>query len=103
MSLRLRRWQRRLLITLALVAVGYGALATSTSRSQPARAVIWGESDGHDYARFPAHRIAAGPTRFRLHRPPGGKASAMTATVANLRCGTVVDGLEPPGCGRGER
>jgi len=98
MTRRLRRWQRRLLITLALVAVGYGALATSTSRSQPARAVIWGESDGHDYA--PQDR--GGPTRFRLHRPPGGKVSAMTATVANLRCGTVLDGLEPPGCDRGE-
>jgi hypothetical protein len=62
--------------------------------------VIWGESDGHDYARFPARRIAAGPTRFRFHHPPGGKASAMTATVANLTCGTVVDELEPPGCDR---
>lgn len=66
MTLRLRRWQRRLLIT--LVAVGYGALATSTSRSQLARAVLWGESDVGDYARFPARRVAAGPTRFRFHR-----------------------------------
>jgi len=68
MTLRLRRWRRRLLITLALVAVGYGALATSTSRSQLARAVLWGESDVGDYARFPARRVAAGPTRFRFHR-----------------------------------
>jgi hypothetical protein len=47
----------------------------------------------HDYARFPARRIVAGPTRFRFHRPAGGKASAMTATVVNLTCGTVVDEL----------
>jgi len=76
MSLRLRRWPRRLAITLAgllvLVAVGYGALAASTSRSQLARAVLWGESDVGDYARFPARRIAAGATRFRFHRPAGG-------------------------------
>jgi hypothetical protein len=100
MTLRPRRWRRRLLIT--LVAVGYGALAMCTSRSQLARAVLWGESDGHD-ARFPARRIAAGPTRFRFHHPAGGKASAMPATVAHLTCGTVVDELEPPGCDRGER
>jgi hypothetical protein len=98
MTLRLRRWPRRLLIT--LVAIGYGALAMCTSRSQLARAVLWGESDD---ARFPARRIAAGPTRFRFHHPPGGKASAMPTTVANLTCGTVVDELEPPGCDRGER
>ena len=101
MTLRLRRWPHRLLIT--LVAVGYGALAMCTARSQLARAVLWGESDGHDDARFPARRIAAGPTRFRFHHPPGGKASAMPATVANLTCGTVVDEREPPGCDRAQR
>jgi hypothetical protein len=100
MTLRLRRWPRRLLIS--LVAVGYGALAMCTSRFQLARAVLWSGPVGHDDARFPARRIAAGPTRFRFH-PPGGKASAMTATVANLTCGTVVDEFEPPGCDRGER
>ena len=48
MSLRLRGWQRWLLLALAallaLVAVGYGALAAATLRSHLARAVIWGES-----------------------------------------------------------
>jgi CubicO group peptidase (beta-lactamase class C family) len=68
------RWRRWLLIALAAVlavaGVGYAVLAASTSRSQLARAVLWGESDVGDYARFPARRIAAGPTRFRLHHPP---------------------------------
>jgi hypothetical protein len=100
MTLRLRRWRRRLLIT--LVAVGHGALAMCTSRSQLARAVLWGKSDG-TRRRLPDRRIAARPTRFRHHHPPGGKVSAMTATVANLTCGTVVDELEPPGCDRGQR
>jgi CubicO group peptidase (beta-lactamase class C family) len=72
----MHRWRRWLLIALAallvLVGVGYGVLAASTSRSQLARAVLWGESDVGDHARFPARRIAAGPTRFRFHRPPGG-------------------------------
>ena len=46
MNLLLRRWRRWLLIMLAvllaLAGVGYGVLAASTSRSQVARAVIWG-------------------------------------------------------------
>jgi hypothetical protein len=54
MTLRLRRWPRRLLLT--LVAVGYGALAM-----------------------------------------------CVTATVANLTCGTVVDERELLGCDRGQR
>jgi hypothetical protein len=57
---------------LVLAGVGYAALAASTSRSQLARAVLWGEFDVGDHARFPARRIAAGPSRFRFHRPPGG-------------------------------
>jgi hypothetical protein len=44
---------------LAVAGVGYAALAASTSRSQLARAIRWGESDVGDHARFPA-------------RPPGG-------------------------------
>jgi CubicO group peptidase (beta-lactamase class C family) len=72
----MHRWRRWLLIALAallvLVGGGYGVLAASTSRSQLARAVLWGESDVGDHARFPARRIAAGPNRFRFHRPPGG-------------------------------
>jgi hypothetical protein len=71
----MRRWRRWLLVglaaLLALAAVGYGVLAVSTSRSQLARAVIWGESDVGDHAHFPARRVAAGPIRFRFHRPPG--------------------------------
>jgi hypothetical protein len=64
MSPFLRRWRRRLLLALAvllgLVGVGYGGPGRSTSRSQLARAVLWGESDVGDYARFPARRVAAG-------------------------------------------
>lgn len=102
MTLRMRGWRRWLLALaglLVLIGVGYGALAASTARSQLARAVLWGESDRHDYA--PQDR--GGPTRIKFHHPPSGKASAMPATVANLTCGTVVDELEPPGCDRGER
>jgi CubicO group peptidase (beta-lactamase class C family) len=68
-------WRRWLLVALAalvaLVAAGYGALAASTSRSQLARAVLWGESDVDDHRRFPARRVAAGPDRFGFRRPPG--------------------------------
>jgi hypothetical protein len=107
MSLLRRRRRRRLLAALAallaLVGVGYGALAASTSRSQLARAVLWASPMWATTLASPPARSRPGPTRFRFHRPPGGKASAMTATVADLTCGTVVDGLEPPGCDRGER
>jgi hypothetical protein len=62
------RWRRRLLSAqlalLVLGAMGYGVLAASTSRSQLARAVLWGESDVDDHRRFPARRVAAGPDRF---------------------------------------
>ena len=57
---------------LAVAGMGYAALAASTSRSQLARAILWGESDVGDHARFPARPIVAGPTRFRFSRPPGG-------------------------------
>jgi CubicO group peptidase (beta-lactamase class C family) len=70
------RWRRWLLIALAillaLVGVGYGGLAAATSRSQLARAILWGESDMDDHRRFPARRVAAGPDRFDFHRPAGG-------------------------------
>jgi CubicO group peptidase (beta-lactamase class C family) len=71
----MRRWRRWLLLVvglLVLVGVGYGGLVASTSRSQLARAVVWGESDTDDYRRFPARRVAAGPDRFDLRRPAGG-------------------------------
>jgi CubicO group peptidase (beta-lactamase class C family) len=72
----MRRWRRWLLLVvaalLALVGVGYGGLAASTSRSQLARAIVWGESDMDDHRRFPARPVAAGPDRFQFHRPPGG-------------------------------
>jgi CubicO group peptidase (beta-lactamase class C family) len=90
-----RRWRRWLLIALAallaLAGVGYGGLAASTSRSQLARAVIWGESDVHDYARFPDRRIAAGPTRFRFHRPPGDSGLPPVRTVRVLEDGQPVE------------
>jgi Beta-lactamase len=69
--------------------VGYGVLAASTSRSQVARAVIWGESDVRDYARFPARRVATGPTRSSFHRPPGG------SSVPPVRTVTVLEGGRP--------
>jgi CubicO group peptidase (beta-lactamase class C family) len=72
----MRGWRRWLLLALAtllvLVAVGYGVLAASTSRSQLARAIVWGESDVDDHRRFPARRVAAGPDRFDFRRPPDG-------------------------------
>jgi CubicO group peptidase (beta-lactamase class C family) len=72
----MRRWRRRLLVALAallaLAGVGYGGLAASTSRSQLARAVVWGESDTGDYRRFPARPVHAGPDRFDFRRPPQG-------------------------------
>jgi CubicO group peptidase (beta-lactamase class C family) len=90
----MRGWQRWLLIALAallaLVGVGYAALAASTSRSQLARAVLWGESDVHDYARFPARRIAAGSTRFRFRRPAGGSSVPPVRTVQLLEDGRPV-------------
>lgn len=55
---------RRLLITLGvlvlLAAAAYGGLWASTSRSQLARAVFWGDSDVQDHLRFPARRVATG-------------------------------------------
>jgi CubicO group peptidase (beta-lactamase class C family) len=76
-SLRMRRWRRWLLLALVglvvLVGVGYGGLVAATSRSQLARAIVWGESDTDDHRRFPARRVAAGPDRFDFHRPAGGQ------------------------------
>jgi CubicO group peptidase (beta-lactamase class C family) len=88
------RWRRWLLLVLAallaLVGVGYGVLAASTSRSQLARAVLWGESDVDDHARFPARRIATGPTRFRFDRPAGGSNVPPVRTVQALEGGRPV-------------
>jgi CubicO group peptidase (beta-lactamase class C family) len=70
---RRRRWLVLALVALlVLIAGGYGVLAASTSRSQLARAIVWGESDVDDHRRFPARRIAAGPDRFQFHRPASG-------------------------------
>jgi DNA invertase Pin-like site-specific DNA recombinase len=89
----MRGWRRWLLLALAallvLVAVGYGVLAASTSRSQLARAIVWGESDVDDHRRFPARRVAAGPDRFDFRRPPGG---GQDSPAAVRRIG-VWDGL----------
>jgi CubicO group peptidase (beta-lactamase class C family) len=71
--MRVWRW---LLVGIAVVAVlagaGWAGLVVATSRSQLARAVVWGESDTEDHRRFPARPVAAGPTRFDFRRPPGG-------------------------------
>jgi hypothetical protein len=94
----MRRQRRRLLaaraVVLGLAAVDYGVLAGCTSRSQPARAVIWGEPDVDDHRRFSAHRVAAGLTRNRLQRPPGSNVPPV-GTVQVLEDGrTVVRDLE---------
>jgi CubicO group peptidase (beta-lactamase class C family) len=69
-------WRRRLLTVViavaVLVGIGYAGLAAATSRSQLARAILWGESDMDDHRRFPARPVRAGPGRFRFQRPPGG-------------------------------
>jgi CubicO group peptidase (beta-lactamase class C family) len=64
-----------------LVGVGYAALAASTSRSQLARSIVWGESDTGDHRRFPARRVAAGPTPFGFRRPAGGGPPIRTVEV----------------------
>jgi hypothetical protein len=81
---QMRGWRRRLLAPAALLgldAVRCGTLAVSTSRSQLARAVIWGEFDVGDSAHFPARPIAAGPTRFSFPRPPAGGGVPPVRTV----------------------
>jgi CubicO group peptidase (beta-lactamase class C family) len=55
-----------------LAGASWSGLVASTSRSQLARAIVWGESDMDDHRRFPARRVAAGPDRFDFHRPAGG-------------------------------
>jgi CubicO group peptidase (beta-lactamase class C family) len=70
-----RGW-RWLLVGIAVVAVltaaGWVGLAAATSRSQVARAIVWGESDTGDHRRFPARPVAAGPDRSDFRRPAGG-------------------------------
>jgi CubicO group peptidase (beta-lactamase class C family) len=71
----MRGW-RRLLAALVVVAALAGAawvgLVASTSRSQLARSVVWGESDMEDHRRFPARRVAAGPDRFHFRTSAPG-------------------------------
>jgi CubicO group peptidase (beta-lactamase class C family) len=71
--------------------VGYAALAATTSRSQLARAVLWGESDVHDYARVPARTVAAGPTAFRFRHPAGGAGVPPLRTVRVLEDGRPIE------------
>ena len=70
------RWRRLLvLVVVALVVLagaGWAGLVMSTSRSQLARSVVWGESDVDDHRRFPARTVGAGPGRFAFRRPAGG-------------------------------
>lgn len=71
------RWRWRLLVVVvvavaALAGPTWAGLAASTSRSQLARAIMWGESDMDDHRRFPARRVAAGADRFDFARPAGG-------------------------------
>ena len=71
----MRGW-RRLLVALVVVAalagVAWAGLVASTSRSQLARSVVWGESDMEDHRRFPARRVAAGPDRFHFRALAAG-------------------------------
>ena len=71
----MRGW-RRLLAALVVVAVlagvAWAGLVASTSRSQLARSVVWGESDMEDHRRFPARRVAAGPDRFHFRALAAG-------------------------------
>jgi len=71
--MRVWRW---LLVGIAVVAVltgaGWVGLTVATSRSQLARAIVWGESDTEDHRRFPTRPVAAGPDRFDFRRPAGG-------------------------------
>jgi hypothetical protein len=71
----MRRWLRRLLLVVVVLAVAlvatYGGLAASTSRSLLARALIWREADMDDHRRFPARPVAAGLDRFDFARPAG--------------------------------
>ena len=72
---RRRVWRWLLLgiaVVVALAGAGWAGLTAATSRSQLARAVVWGESDTDDHRRFPARPVAAGPDRFDLRRPAGG-------------------------------
>jgi CubicO group peptidase (beta-lactamase class C family) len=73
----MQRWRWRLLVVVVAVAVlagaGWAGLVASTSRSQLARAIVWGESDIDDHRRFPARRVAAGPDRFDFHQAAGGQ------------------------------
>jgi CubicO group peptidase (beta-lactamase class C family) len=55
-----------------LAGAGWAGLVMSTSRSQLARSVVWGESDVDDHRRFPARTVGAGPDRFDFRRPAGG-------------------------------
>jgi CubicO group peptidase (beta-lactamase class C family) len=91
----MRRRGTRVLIAVAallvLATAGYGVLDASTSRSQLARAIVWGESDVGDYARFPARRVAAGPRRFEFRRPPGGIQAAPVPAVSIREQGRQVE------------
>jgi hypothetical protein len=95
----MRRHRRRALLAVAAVlvlATGYGALTASTSRSQLARAIVWGESDMGDWARFPARRVVAGPKRFAFHQPPHGIATPPVRAVIIREGGQLVErDLEP--------
>ena len=71
----MRGWRRllaALVVVAALAGVAWAGLVASTSRSQLARSVVWGESDMEDHRRFPARRVAAGPDRFHFRALAAG-------------------------------
>jgi CubicO group peptidase (beta-lactamase class C family) len=71
--MRVWRWLVVVPVVVVVVAgVGWVGLVAATSRSQLARAIVWGESDAGDHRRFPARLVAAGPDRFDFRRPAGG-------------------------------
>ena len=63
-----RRLGLVVLVVAVLLGATYAGLVASTSRSQLARAMVWGESDVEDYRRFPDRPVAAGSERFEFRR-----------------------------------
>ena len=86
-----RRLGLVVLVVAVLLGATYAGLVVSTSRSQLARAMVWGESDVEDYRRFPARPVAAGTDRFDFRRAADGGQGRPPAAVRRI---SVLDGGE---------
>ena len=102
----MRRWRRWLLLVvglLVLVGVGYGGLVASTSRSQLARAVVWGESDTDDWTAGSrpaggrrARPVRSSPASGRRPGPAGRAAGSASGRPAAAGAGPgAVPGRQP--------